>query len=110
VTSQFEQQIRAVCGLGLADTSLTAPAAAMVNVLGDLWFDDSTGPESEPVEPDWSVVLDDPHATLHLYGKSPPRPGRKMGHITVTGDTPERAASRARALRLAAARRDPNDQ
>jgi 5-(carboxyamino)imidazole ribonucleotide synthase len=64
-TSQFEQQVRAVCGVGLGDPSLSAPAAAMVNLLGDLWTDG---------EPDWSVVLADPCASLHLYGKSPRGP------------------------------------
>lgn len=104
VTSQFDQQIRAVCGLGLADTSLTAPAAAMVNVLGDLWFDGPATRPDDAVEPDWSVVLDDAAATLHLYGKAQARPGRKMGHITVTADTPALAARRALALRTAATR------
>ncbi|MCL4155962.1 UNVERIFIED_CONTAM: hypothetical protein GTU68_033694 [Idotea baltica] len=87
VTSQFEQQIRAVCGAGLADTSMTAPAVAMVNLLG------------EPTEPLWASVLANPAATLHLYGKSEPRPGRKMGHVTVTGSTPDLAESKARQLR-----------
>ena len=103
VTSQFEQQIRAICGLGLADTTMTAPAAAMVNVLGDMWFDGPANSPDEAVEPNWSVVLADPSATLHLYGKSRPRPGRKMGHITVTADTPDEAVGRARRLRSAAA-------
>jgi 5-(carboxyamino)imidazole ribonucleotide synthase len=90
VTSQFEQQIRAVCGVGLGDTTMTAPAIAMVNLLGDRW---SAG------EPDWDVVLDDPHAKLHLYGKHEARPGRKMGHLTVTSDITSAAAARALTLR-----------
>ena len=61
-TSQFEQQIRAVCGVGLGRTTMTAPSIAMVNLLGDLWANGT---------PDWSVVLDEPRAKLHLYGKSP---------------------------------------
>ncbi len=89
-TSQFEQQIRAVCGVGLGDTSMTTPAVAMVNLLGDLWDQGS---------PDWTSVLDDPQAKLHLYGKSEPRPGRKMGHLTVLGEVPTEAAARALALR-----------
>ena len=89
-TSQFEQQVRAVCGVGLGDSSLSAPAAAMVNLLGDLWADG---------EPDWSVVLADPGASLHLYGKSSARPGRKMGHITVTAADTQEAELRARAIR-----------
>ena len=89
-TSQFEQQVRAVCGAGLGDASLVAPAAAMVNLLGDLWADG---------EPDWSTVLADPDASLHLYGKVAARPGRKMGHITVTATTPDEAHQRAHAIR-----------
>lgn len=100
VTSQFEQQIRAVCGLGLGESSMTAPAAAMVNVLGNMWFDE---PSDIAVEPDWAAVLDDPAATLHLYGKTEPRRGRKMGHITVSASTPDLAVQRALALRSAAA-------
>lgn len=94
-TSQYEQQVRAVCGLGLGATTMTAPAVAMVNLLGDLW---------EGGEPDWSVVFDDPHAKLHLYGKSHARPGRKMGHLTVTSDVTTAAAARALELRSAVVR------
>ena len=97
VTSQFEQQIRAVCGTGLGDTSMTAAAVAMVNLLGDLWFLGN----GDRRTPDWAVVLDDPHATLHLYGKQEPRPGRKMGHVTVTSSNAGAAAARALELRAA---------
>jgi 5-(carboxyamino)imidazole ribonucleotide synthase len=96
VTSQFEQQIRAVCGVGLGATAMTAPAVAMVNLLGDLWF---TEDATQPVEPDWAAALADPAATLHLYGKTEPRRGRKMGHLTVTAATPDAAEARARKLR-----------
>jgi 5-(carboxyamino)imidazole ribonucleotide synthase len=89
-TSQFEQQVRAVCGVGLGDTSLTVPATAMVNVLGDRWADG---------EPDWACVFADPAASLHLYGKREARPGRKMGHITVTAESAGEAERRARAIR-----------
>lgn len=89
-TSQFEQQIRAVCGLGLGDPSMTVPAVAMANLLGDLWADG---------EPGWSAVLDDPHVKLHLYGKSQPRPGRKMGHLTVISTNTSAASERVRELR-----------
>jgi 5-(carboxyamino)imidazole ribonucleotide synthase len=75
-TSQFEQQIRAVCGLGLGDAAMTRPAAAMVNLLGDLWGGG---------EPTWIQALDHPQMALHLYGKSEPRPGRKMGHLNAWG-------------------------
>lgn len=95
-TSQFEQQIRAVCGVGLASTAMTAPAAAMVNLLGELWF--LPGADG-PAEPDWAAVLADPDASLHLYGKAEPRTGRKMGHLTVTADAPTAAADHAIALR-----------
>lgn len=89
-SSQFEQQVRAVCGTGLGDPALTSPAAAMVNLLGDLWADG---------EPDWSAALAEPNASLHLYGKASAGPGRKMGHITVTASSPEEAERKARALR-----------
>jgi 5-(carboxyamino)imidazole ribonucleotide synthase len=90
ITTQFEQQVRAVCGLGLGDPALTAPAVAMVNLLGDLWADG---------EPDWSTVLSHPNASLHLYGKEVARPGRKMGHLTVTAATAEDARRLAIAIR-----------
>jgi len=78
-TSQFEQQVRAVCGLHLGATALTAGGAAMVNLLGDVW---------EGGEPDWARAVQHPGAHLHLYGKREARPGRKMGHITVAAATP----------------------
>ena len=94
-TSQFEQQVRAICGVNLGDPSLQAPAVAMVNLLGDLWADG---------EPDWTAALADPQASLHLYGKKAPRPGRKMGHLTVTAVTPDAAERSARAIRRSVAR------
>jgi len=72
VTSQFEQQLRAVCGLPLGSTAMHCPAA-MANLLGDMW---STR------EPDWPAACAFPEVKLHLYGKLAPRPGRKMGHLT----------------------------
>lgn len=75
-TSQFEQQVRVVCGLPLGDTSLRVPAAAMVNLMGELWNEG---------EPDWRVVLASPGLNLHLYDKRQAAVGRKMGHITATG-------------------------
>jgi 5-(carboxyamino)imidazole ribonucleotide synthase len=89
VTSQFEQQARAVCGLPLGSTAQPRPAA-MVNLLGDLWADG---------EPDWLAALAVPGARLHLYGKSEARAGRKMGHITVVADTVGEAVERAMAAR-----------
>ncbi len=76
-TSQFEQQVRAVCGLPLGSTRQLA-SAAMANLLGDCWHDG---------EPDWAAALGVPGVSLHLYGKSEPRPGRKMGHLTALADT-----------------------
>jgi 5-(carboxyamino)imidazole ribonucleotide synthase len=91
VTSQFEQQLRAVCGLPLGSTELLRPAA-MVNLLGDVWK--KTGPA-------WAKALSDPAVKLHLYGKSTPRPGRKMGHITAMGATVTEARKKALAARAA---------
>jgi 5-(carboxyamino)imidazole ribonucleotide synthase len=81
VTSQFEQQARVLAGLPLGDTAQHAPAV-MLNLLGDAWFD---ADGHTPCEPDWGVVLRHPRAKLHLYGKTQPRRGRKMGHVTVLG-------------------------
>jgi 5-(carboxyamino)imidazole ribonucleotide synthase len=84
VTSQFEQQVRAVCGLPLGSTELRMPAA-MSNLLGHLWANG---------EPNWPAALSDPEVKLHLYGKAEPRPGRKMGHLTATGATTNEAVRR----------------
>lgn len=89
VTSQFEQQVRAVCGLPLGSTDLMKPAA-MANLLGDLWDDG---------EPNWAAACGFPDVKLHLYGKSQPRPGRKMGHLTVMGPTVQAAEDRVVAAR-----------
>ena len=89
VTSQFEQQVRAVCGLPLGSTRQLAPAA-MVNLLGECW---------ERGEPDWSRALAVEGVSLHLYGKSAPRPGRKMGHLTARAATVEQAREAAFAAR-----------
>jgi len=81
MTSQFEQQLRAVCGLPLGSPDLMSPVV-MWNLLGDLW---NNG------EPDWNVILENPRAKLHLYGKSEARPGRKMGHVCVMAESTEQA-------------------
>ncbi len=87
-TSQFEQHIRAVCGLPLGDPrALTG--AVMVNLIGDLWAHGS---------PPWHHVLARPEARLHLYGKDAPAPGRKMGHIVLLDDDTERSLVTAEAL------------
>ena len=81
VTSQFEQQLRAVCGLPLGSTDLLRPAA-MANLLGDIWKDG---------EPNWSAAASFPNVKLHLYGKTEARPGRKMGHLTSMAGSTEHA-------------------
>ena len=93
-TSQFEQQLRAVCGLPLGSTELLRPAA-MANLLGDLW---------QQGEPDWRTALRFPEVKLHLYGKQDARPARKMGHLTALADTPAEAARLALAARDALTR------
>jgi 5-(carboxyamino)imidazole ribonucleotide synthase len=89
VTSQFEQQVRAICGLPLGSPELLRPAA-MVNLLGDLW-DDGT--------PNWAAACRFPDVKLHLYGKEQPRAGRKMGHLTAMAHTVQEAQDRAIAAR-----------
>ncbi len=89
VTSQFEQQLRAVCGLRLGSTQYHRPAA-MAQLLGDVW----TGRE-----PRWDRALAMPNVKLHLYGKHEAKPGRKMGHLTAMADTAEEAAKLVLAAR-----------
>ncbi len=98
VTSQFEQQVRAICGLPLGDPRLISPVV-MVNILGDAWTARSGATQIATTEPRWEVLLADPAVRLHLYGKGEPRPGRKMGHFTVTAADPDTALSRARKLK-----------
>ncbi|MCA9935872.1 MAG: 5-(carboxyamino)imidazole ribonucleotide synthase [Ardenticatenaceae bacterium] len=98
VTSQFEQQLRAICGLPLGSTRYLR-AAAMANLLGDLWFP-ANDQQSEPSNhPDWTAVLTHPHVKLHLYGKAEARPGRKMGHITALANIATEAATIVREAR-----------
>jgi 5-(carboxyamino)imidazole ribonucleotide synthase len=89
VTSQFEQQVRAICGLPLGSTELLRPAA-MANLLGDLWVDGT---------PNWAAACRFPDVKLHVYGKEQPRPGRKMGHLTAFGRTVAEAQDRVVAAR-----------
>jgi len=79
VTSQYEQQVRALCGLSLG-SSQSHNATVMVNLLGDLWFQNDTG---KSIEPDWSRLTKIPNLKLHLYGKDSARLGRKMGHFVI---------------------------
>jgi 5-(carboxyamino)imidazole ribonucleotide synthase len=89
VTSQFEQQVRAVCGLPLGSTDLYRPAA-MANLLGDVWGHG---------EPNWAAALEIENVSLHLYGKADPRSGRKMGHLTATAETAKEAVATVRRAR-----------
>ena len=95
VTSQFEQQVRAACGLPLGSTESLRPSA-MANLLGDEWADG---------EPDWAAAAAFPDVKIHLYGKAAAKPGRKMGHLTAFGATVEEAAATVRAARAALTRR-----
>jgi 5-(carboxyamino)imidazole ribonucleotide synthase len=90
--SQFEQFVRAICDLPLGDVSIIEPAA-IVNLFGDLWVDGAM--------PDFTPALALPGVRLHLYGKTSARPGRKMGHLSVTGATPEAALANARSAAAA---------
>jgi 5-(carboxyamino)imidazole ribonucleotide synthase len=89
VTSQFEQQVRAICGIPLGSCDVPRPAA-MAQILGDLWDDG---------EPNWAAACRFPDVKLHLYGKTEPRPGRKMGHLTAAADTVTEAQDRVLAAR-----------
>ena len=102
LTSQFEQQLRAVCGLPLGSTDLLRPAA-MANLLGDLWAGG---------EPDWARACAFPEVKLHLYGKTEPRPGRKMGHLTALAATAAEARERVLLARraLASPRERPGER
>lgn len=88
--SQFEQQVRGICGLPLSEPELKSPVV-MVNILGDAW---AKG------EPDWAALQARPGTHLHLYGKAEARPGRKMGHFNVLAEDVETALSRAREAKV----------
>ena len=95
VTSQYEQQVRALCGLPLGE-SRAHFVSVMVNLLGDLWF---AGEQYR--EPDWAKLYAVPNLKLRLYGKSTAKPGRKMGHFTVVGENPDKTLATALAARQA---------
>lgn len=95
-TSQFGQQVRVLAGLPLGDTAMLFPAVSMANILGDLW---ATG------EPRFENASLGPGTHVHLYGKNSPRAGRKMGHMTVTGDSVRDTENRARQGRADASAR-----
>ena len=99
VTSQFEQQLRAVCGLPLGSTEQLRPAA-MANLLGELW---------ERGEPDWVAACGFAEVKVHLYGKTAARRGRKMGHLTALAADTATARARVVAARHALARTAPED-
>ena len=90
VTSQFEQQVRMLCGLPPGDTRLLS-AVAMANLMGDLWANG---------EPAWEQIFNEPSARLHLYGKIKARHGRKMGHINCLAEDTESAHAIARSICL----------
>lgn len=94
-TSQFEQHVRAICGLPLGNTDLIVPAAAMLNLLGDLW--------GEREQPNWQDLLSIEGVSLHLYAKHAARPGRKMGHVTAVGEHLEDVLARLHQARNHAA-------
>jgi len=91
LTSQFEQQVRTLCGLPPGSTELLSPVV-MVNILGDLWHDGA---------PCWDRLFMHADVKLHLYGKHHARPGRKMGHYNCLAKDPSRAANMAREVRAA---------
>lgn len=91
LTSQFEQQVRAMCNLTPGKTDLVSPVT-MLNLLGDVWGTDGS-------EPNWEVLMTAPNAKLHLYGKKEARPGRKMGHYNVLNTTADKALEQARAIK-----------
>ena len=86
-TSQFEQHVRAVCNLPLGSTEQRTQFATMANLLGDLWT-------AEGEAPNWLQALADSGVSLHLYGKAEARPGRKMGHLTITGENRDELVKR----------------
>jgi 5-(carboxyamino)imidazole ribonucleotide synthase len=88
VTGQFEQHVRAICDLPLGDVEVVQPAA-IANLLGDIWQD-----ETGPKEPKFDAALAVPGVRLHLYEKLKPRKGRKMGHLSAVGATPDEAVER----------------
>src|SRR6202008_2444845 len=92
--SQFEQQLRAICGLPLGSPEMLQPAA-MANLLGDLWAAGG---------PDWTAALAFPDVKLHLYGKGAARPGRKMGHFTALAPSADAAKAKVEAARTALSR------
>lgn len=104
VTSQYEQQVRALCGLPLGEARQHS-ASVMVNLLGELWFEGGE-PHGRYREPDWSILHAVPGLKLHLYGKHHARHGRKMGHFTVIGAEPADVLEKALAARAAIGIRD----
>jgi 5-(carboxyamino)imidazole ribonucleotide synthase len=94
--SQYEQQVRALCGLPLGESKMRMPSV-MVNLLGDLWF--RNGEIKREQEPDWAKLHAIPNLKLHLYGKREARPSRKMGHFTVVGEDPDAVLETALAAR-----------
>lgn len=93
ISSQFEQQVRMVCGLGFGDSKLLSPVV-MTNMLGDLWFSSNNSKS----QPKWQKLLESTVTKLHLYGKIEARKGRKMGHYCTLADSTEEAQLQATAI------------
>ena len=93
LTSQFEQQVRMVCGLPFGDSKLLSPVV-MTNMLGDLWI----GKNNEMSQPKWQHIFENASSKLHLYGKAEAREGRKMGHFCTLSDTVEEAQQQAESI------------
>jgi 5-(carboxyamino)imidazole ribonucleotide synthase len=104
VASQYDQQVRVLCGLPLGEPRMHS-AAVMVNLLGELWYEGGSA-HGHYREPDWSALAAFPGLRLHLYGKHHARPGRKMGHFTVIGADPAGVRHTAMAARAAIGIRD----
>jgi 5-(carboxyamino)imidazole ribonucleotide synthase len=105
ITNQFEQQVRALCGLPLGDARAHS-AAVMVNLLGDLWYQRDKHHSNEP---EWNELFDVSNLKLHLYGKQQARAGRKMGHFTVIGSNPAEVRAAALSARSAIGIADEHD-
>lgn len=90
-TSQFENHLRAILSLPLGSTSLRVPSAAMLNLIG-------TSSEMSPIDKACEIAMSISGATVHLYGKTECRKGRKMGHITVTGESDAEVQERMRPI------------
>ena len=95
ITSQFEQQVRMVCGLPFGDTTLLSPVV-MTNLLGEIWGDEESIKKGS--QPKWEELFNDSLSKLHLYGKLEARKGRKMGHFCTLGNNLKESETNARVV------------